>query len=200
MSKIISDQKRAEVEKEGCLKKRLTPILALLLVVVITAGIFYFYRDYTHRIDELKTYGYLGAFIISLTFNATVILPVGNILILAALGAILPSAVIVGLLGGVGASIGEITGYMVGYSGRAVVGNRQTYIKVEGWMKRWGAITIFVFSVIPFVFDLAGIAAGILRYPLWKFLFFCWLGRTILYVGAALAGAWGWETVLHYLS
>jgi membrane protein YqaA with SNARE-associated domain len=195
MSKLISKEKPAGGEKRD-LKKRLIPLLTLLLVIAISVGIFYFYRYYPGKIDELKAYGYLGAFIISLTFNATVILPAGNILILSALGAILPSATIVGLVGGAGAAIGETTGYLAGYSGHGLVANRRLYIRVEGWMKRWGTMTIFILSLVPFVFDLAGIAAGVLRFPFWKFFLLCWLGRTILYIGAAWAGAWGWEAIL----
>jgi len=199
MSKKISKENQAGGEKRG-LKTRLVLLLTLLLIIAISVGIFYFYRHYPGKIDELKAYGYLGAFIISLTFNATVILPAGNILILSALGAILPSPIIVGLAGGAGAAIGEITGYLAGYSGRGIVGNIQLYNRVESWMKKWGALTIFVFAVVPFVFDLAGIAAGVLRFPFWKFFLLCWLGRTILYICAALAGAWGWEAVLPFFS
>jgi len=199
MGKMIDNDKQGGAEKKERLKKRLIPILMLLLVIAITAGIFYFYRHYPGRIDELKSYGYLGAFLISLIFNASVIVPVGNILVLSALGALLPSPVVVGLVGGAGAAIGEITGYMAGYSGRGIVQNRQLYRRIEGWMKRWGTVTIFVFSVVPFVFDLAGIAAGVLRYPFWKFLLLCWLGRSLLYIGAAFAGAWGWQFVIQYL-
>ena len=61
-------------------------------------------------------------------------------------------------------------------------------------------MTIFVFSLVPFFFDLAGIAAGALRFPFWKFLLVCWLGRTILYIGIALAGAWGYNLFLPNLS
>ncbi len=43
-----------------------------------------------------------------------------------------------------------------------------------------GGLTVFVLSLIPNpFFDLAGIAAGVLRYPVSRFLFFCWLGNTI---------------------
>lgn len=147
-------------------------------------------------VERFKSYGYLGAFLISLTFNATLILPAGNILVLSVLGAVLPSAVVVGLVGGAGAAIGEITGYMAGYSGRGVAQRSKMYNRVEGWMRRWGTLTIFIMSVVPFIFDLAGIAAGVLRFPFWKFFLLCWLGRTLLYIGAALAGAWGWEAVL----
>lgn len=74
-----------------------------------------------------------------------------------------------------------------------------TYARLESWLKNWGATTIFFLSVFPLFFDLAGIAAGVLRFPIWKFLLACWLGRTILYIAIAFAGAWGWEAVLRYL-
>jgi len=196
MDKKVKNDKQAGVEKGNWLKKNFIPLLALLLVIAITVGIFYFYKHYPGRVDQLKGYGYLGAFLISLTLNATVILPAGNILILSVLGAALPSAIVVGLAGGAGAAIGEITGYMAGYSGRGLAERSKMYSRVEGWMRRWGALTIFIMSVVPFVFDLAGIAAGVLRFPFWKFFLLCWLGRTILYIVVALLGAWGWEAVL----
>jgi len=185
--------------KQGWLKKNIVPLLTLLLVIAITSGIFFSYHNFPDKFAQLKNYGYLGAFLISVLLNATIILPVGNFLILFALGALLPLPVVVGLAGGAGAAIGEITGYMAGYSGRAVVTRRKTYIRLEEWLKRWGAIAIFILSLVPLIFDLVGITAGVLRFPFWKFLLFCWLGRTILYVFIALAGAWGWEVILPYL-
>jgi len=199
MGNMISQVKRLW-GKEG-LKKRLIPLLVLLLVIAIWVVIFHFYQRYPGRFDELKGYGYMGAFLLSLLFNATIVLPIGAIGIVFALGAV-PSLlpVVVGLAGGIGAGIGEVTGYMAGYSGRRIAQRSKMYSRVEGWVKRWGAIAIFVFSIVPFAFDLVGIAAGVLRFPFWKFFLFCWLGRTILYVGAALAGAWGWEAILPYFN
>ena len=194
MGNIFSRDKQSG-RWEG-LRKKLIPLLILLVVIAIWASIFYFYQRYPGRFDELQTYGYLGAFLLSLLFNATVILPMGAIGVVIALGAVLPLPVVVGLAGGTGAAIGEITGYMAGYSGRGIAQRSPLYGRVEIWVRRWGGLAIFVFSIVPFAFDLVGIAAGVLRFPFWKFLLFCWLGRTILYIGAALVGAWGWEAVL----
>jgi len=199
MSRIISHDKPGGVRRGERIRRRIIPLLTLLLVIAIVVGVFYFYQSYPNKIEQLKNYGYLGAFLISLIFNATVILPAGNIVMLAILGATLPSATLVGLAGGAGAAIGEITGYIAGYSGQAIVRRQRTYARLESWVKKWGAITIFLVALVPFLFDLAGIAAGVLRLPLWKFLLACWLGRTILYIGVALAGAWGWEAVLPHL-
>ncbi len=192
------------MEKQGRLKVKIIPLLTLLLVIAITIGIF-FYRE---RIAELGSYGYLGDFLISLACNATVIIPIPSIAMLFAHGAALyptiglKGPIIVGLAGGAGGAIGELTGYMAGYSGRGIVENNRLYGKLVGWViGKWGAMTIFIFSLVPFFpFDLVGIAAGALRFPLWKFILICWLGRTIFYIVTALLGAWGWEVVLPYLS
>jgi membrane protein YqaA with SNARE-associated domain len=196
MSKIVTLDKSSGVREREWVGKRIIPILALLVVIAITVGLFFFYGYYPDKIEELKAYGYLGAFLISFIFNATIILPVGNIVVLSALGATLPSAAVVGLVGGAGAAVGEITGYIAGYSGRGFVAKSGLYSRVEEWVKRWGALTIFVLSLVPFIFDLAGIAAGALRFPFWRFIFLCWLGRTILYVTLVVLAAMGLKVLL----
>lgn len=196
MTDTVNNNNRGGVGVPVWLRGKAIPLAGLILVIAITVGIFYFYRQYPGRIEELKAYGYLGAFVSSIIFNATLILPAGNIAILTALGVSLSSPVLVGLAGGSGAAIGEITGYIAGRSGRGLLTRSQMYGRVEGWVQRWGWLTILIFSVVPFVFDLVGLAAGALRYPFWKFVIFCWLGRVILYIGFVSLAAWGFEIVL----
>jgi len=194
------DNYKAEGDKNsGWVKTRLIPIVGLIVVVAIVVGVFFLYRDHPEKVEQLEEFGYLGAFLISLTLNATVVLPAGNFLVIATLGAALPSATLVGIVGGLGAAIGEFTGYAAGYSGQAIVQKRQLYARLESWMKRWGSLTIILLSAAPLFFDLAGIAAGALRFPVWKFFIACWLGRTILYLAIAWAGAMGWEALLKFL-
>ncbi len=107
---------------------------------------------------------------------------------------------LVGLLGGIAAAIGETTGYIAGYSGREIVARGKMYGRVERRVKRWGAIAILLFSMVPFVFDLVGIAAGILRFPFWRFMLFCGLGRIVLYVVFVTLAALGWRAILPFFS
>jgi membrane protein YqaA with SNARE-associated domain len=183
----------------GWVRNRLLPIVGLALVIGLVAGVFLFYRSYPERIEALESYGYMGVFFISVLLNATIVLPAGNFLVLATMGAVLPSATLVGLVGGLGAAIGELTGYAAGYSGQAIISRQRVYTRLKGWVARWGMLTIFVLSIVPLVFDLAGIAAGVLRFPLWKFFIACWLGRTILYLIIAWGGAMGWAALLNWL-
>jgi len=194
-----ANNKPAGVDRRRWLRQRLIPLLILLVVIAIVAGVFYLYQAHPGKIDELQQFGYLGAFIISVTLNATLVLPAGNFVVIAAFGATLPSATLVGLVGGLGAAIGEITGYVAGYSGQSMIQRRKVYQRLERWVKKWGTLTIFLLSIAPLFFDLAGLAAGALRFPFWKFFIATWLGRTILYIGIAWAGAMGWEALLDFL-
>jgi membrane protein YqaA with SNARE-associated domain len=167
-------------------RKLLFRILAILFVVAITASIFVF-RD---RVEGLETYGYLGAFLISLITSATIILPVPGIVLIAALGAVY-NPVLIGLAAGAGSALGEITGYMAGYSGQIAVENNRTYQRLEGWMRRRGSIVLFLLAFVPNpLFDLAGGTAGILKYPIWKFLIVCFLGKTARYMLIAQGISW----------
>ena len=179
-----------KMDKRDWIKKRFIPLLTLLLVIAITVGIF-LYRE---KVAELQGYGYLGAFLASVVSNATIILPVPGIIIILALGAALPP-VLVGLAAGIGAAIGEMTCYMVGYSGQGIVENRRLYDKSAQWLKKWGVLTVFVFAVTPSPFDVMGMVAGLLRYPFWKFFLACLCGKILKYIGIAVAGAFGWEMV-----
>jgi membrane protein YqaA with SNARE-associated domain len=60
-------------------------------------------------------------------------------------------------------------------------------------------MTIFFLSAAPLFFDLAGIAAGALRFPIWKYFIACWLGRTVLYLAIAWAGAMGLDWVRDFI-
>jgi len=187
--------------KKAWLKKRLIPLLGLILVLAISVALFFFGRN-PELIAKLEGYRYFGAFLISLIGNASILLPGIVLPILTGLGVIfypvsgLGGVVMVGLAGGVGAAIGEIVGYMAGYSGRGIIENNKLYWRLVGWVKKWGALAIFIFALLPLFFDLVGLAAGVLRFPLWKFILVCWLGRTILYVIFIALAALGWHVVL----
>ena len=201
MVKVFSNNRLAGVMGRERVRKVFIPILALFLVIVITIVLFYYGRK-PEIVAELKGYGYLGAFLISLIGNGTILLPGVVLPILSGLSVVLyqatglASPVIVGLAGGAGAAIGEIVGYMAGYAGRGIVENNKLYQRLVGGVRRWGSIAIFVFALVPLFFDLVGLAAGVLRFPLWKFVLICWLGRSLLYVVFVVLAALGWVAIL----
>jgi membrane protein YqaA with SNARE-associated domain len=167
----------------------------ILVVLGLSAAIFAF-RD---RFAELAAIGSPGIFLVSLLGNATIILPAPSLALVFAMGSALPP-ILVGLAAGIGEALGELTGYAAGFGGRAAIENQETYHRLAAWMRRRGGITVFVLSTIPNpFFDLAGIAAGTLRYPVWRFLLFCWLGKTIKTTLVAWAGAQSLTAIEQFL-
>jgi membrane protein YqaA with SNARE-associated domain len=159
------------------------------LVVLLVLGISLLIYSFRDRFAELAAIGYPGIFLVSLLGNATIILPAPSLALVFAMGSALPP-LLVGLAAGVGEALGELTGYAAGFGGRAVIEDQKVYDRLEDWMQRRGDITVFALSVFPNpFFDLAGIAAGTLRYPVWRFLLVCWLGKTIKTTVVAWAGS-----------
>jgi len=173
-------------------------IVQVLTVIVIVAalGTAVYFRDH---LQDLKHYGYAAVFLVGLVSNATLILPVPGLAVSSVMGSVF-NPWVVGVVGGVGQALGELTGYMAGYSGQALVGKSRTYNHLMRWMQRYGAVTVFVLAVVPNpVFDVGGMAAGSLRYPLWKFLASCAAGKVVKNIVFALAGYYGIEAIFKLL-
>jgi uncharacterized membrane protein YdjX (TVP38/TMEM64 family) len=187
-SASVSESDRMKTEK----KQTFLRVLLLFLIVGLTIILFI----YRNQIQNLKHLGYGGIFVLSILANATLILPVPGVVLTTAMGAIF-NPFWVAIAAGLGAAIGEITGYLAGYSGQIIVDQTEWYDRLTRWMKRYGNITILVMATIPNpFFDLAGMAAGMLKLPLPRFLFWCSVGKIIKMLAFAYSGA----TLFKYLS
>jgi membrane protein DedA with SNARE-associated domain len=162
---------------------------SLALFVLISGGVTFAIVKFAPQIKQFQQYGYTGVFLTSLIANATIALPIPSLAVTFSMGAAL-SWPLVGLAAGIGEALGETTGYIAGITGSAVVENKRSYARMQYWMENHGMLTIFTLSVIPNpVIDLAGITAGALRYAYYKFLFACWVGKTIKTLIFAWAGS-----------
>ena len=186
-------------------RKKLYSLLIVFAIIIISVVLFLAYGRDPTVIAQFQKYGYLGAFLISLIGNASVFLFMGTVLpVLVSIGGIIYPAsgllglIGVGLAGGLGAGIGEIAGYLIGYSGRRVIEENEKYERLASRIKTKGAIAVFFLSLFPFVFDVVAIAAGALRIPLWQFVIACWAGRTILYVVAVVVVILGWDALVPF--
>ena len=168
------------------LRTNILRVLAITAVIGITVYVF----SIRERVDEFAKYGYPGIFLVALMANATVLLPAPGVAVVFAMGSIL-NPIGVALAAGTGGAIGELSGYLAGFSGQAVVERTDIFNKISPWVEKYGGWTILVLSAIPNpFFDLAGIAAGMARMKLWRFLLFCWVGQLIKMAMFAYAGAY----------
>jgi uncharacterized membrane protein YdjX (TVP38/TMEM64 family) len=173
-------------------KQILLKILLLFFVIAITTLLFL----YRNELQKLAHLGYSGIFILSILANATLILPVPGVALTTAMGAIF-NPFWVAIAAGLGAAIGELTGYVAGYSGQIIVEQTEWYDRLTRWMKSYGDLTVLIMAIVPNpLFDLAGMAAGMLKLPLLRFLIWCSIGKIIKMLVFAYSGA----TLFNYFS
>ena len=170
-------------------QRRLRLVRVLTAVAIVVAlGAALFFRDH---LEDLGRYGYVAVFLVGLISNATLILPVPGLAVSSVLGGVF-NPWIVGLVAGVGQALGELTGYMAGYSGQSWVDEHPRYRRLVGWTQQYGVFAIFLMALLPNpLFDVAGMAAGVLRLPVWKFLLSCAAGKVIKNILFAMAGSYG---------
>lgn len=163
---------------------------SVVAIVVITAASFWlaFNPEFVLRFGN---WGYLGAFLISLIASATIILPAPGIAVVIAMSTAL-DPVLLGIVAGIGSAFGELSGYIAGVSGRALVPEekRPHFERLHRLTDRYGAILLLGLAAIPFpLFDFAGIIAGILRIRVLTFVVMVTVGKSIKYVIMILLGA-----------
>ena len=141
--------------------------------------------------------GYGGIALASLIASAGLIIPVPALGAVCLGGAFALNPVIVGLVAGSAETVGELTGYLFGYSGQGMVQRSRLYLRLETWMRRreWFPLALlFLLSLVPNpVFDVVGLAAGALRVPIWKFLSTVWVGKTLKFLAVAYLCAHGYS-------
>jgi membrane protein YqaA with SNARE-associated domain len=139
---------------------------------------------------DLQDAGYWGAFVVNLVGSAAVVIPVPGLAAVCAAAApdIGLSFVLLAATGAAGSTIGELTGYLAGYGSQGVIQKSRYYSRVHWWVRRRGGFALFILAVIPNpIFDIGGIAAGSLGYPLPKFFLWVGMGKVIKFLVVAYA-------------
>lgn len=190
---IVDEVDEAQVAQPGAKlwsRKHLKYIVLLIAGALSMILVSILVQKPTNPQEYIETSGYAGVFLMALIGSASPIWPLpGSWAAFVAAGLGL-NPFLIGLAAGVGEPLGELSGYTAGYGGQIAINRWKRYAQIMNWMRRHGGMTIFIISAIPnFFIKLATIAAGSLRYPLWKFFIYCWAGKTVKSLGFALAGA-----------
>ena len=169
-------------------ENRVVAMLQIGTALVVSLVVIVLLIRYASFIEGLGEWGYAGVFLLQLINSATVVLlPVpGHAVIFAVSGTLNP--LLIGLVGAIGAALGEITAYMAGRGGSSMIERSRWRKRLEAISERWRGLAIFVFAATPLPFDIAGVWAGAIRYPVGRFLLIVFCGKLILVTAIALAG------------
>jgi membrane protein YqaA with SNARE-associated domain len=166
--------------------------LAVILIpdiVVVSTSFYYWIMDAT------STLGYSGAFAVSFLGNATILVPFPYIVVPFVLGADMGyNPWLVGLVSGVGAAMGEMTGYLAGYYGRRLLKEEDKINGFREYVQQRPSMTPFMIwflAATPIPDDLLIVPLGVARYSWWKVLVPLLIGKTIFLTAIAWAGRLG---------
>jgi membrane protein DedA with SNARE-associated domain len=203
-----------EVRHHWSKKEILIGVVAIVATIgLCVAGVYY--RDSLMNTMYLQRFGLLGvlvvAFIAGSTFSVTAI-PVPYWVVVFTLPGLMSaqwgwwSAIWVGLVSALGASLGQLITFMIGYGGRGLSEklsskiNSKLYDRAMNWAQRHGSWAVFLMSAMVNPLHLPmTIAIATLRYPPHKFFIFCFLGVAVKSLVIAFCGYFGFTSLFTFL-
>ena len=160
---------------------------------------------YSWLVDITLLIGYPGAFIVSFIGNATILLPfpyVGVPFILGGLRDLVLDVFafdpwIVGMIAGLGAALGEMISYLIGYGGGSLIdedqknGFRNFVLKYP----KTTPIVLWILAVTPIPDDVLLVPLGAAKYSWWKVFIPQLVGKTMFLAAIAWAGRFGMDWI-----
>jgi len=174
------------------------------------------YRNEIAQYFDIAKYGLVGivilAFVAASSFSITAI-PVPYWVVTFIAPSILApqfgilAPVYVGLLTGLGASLGQFLTFLIGYGGRGFSEkltrrfSSTVYDRAVAWMKKRGGWAVFFMSVMANPLHLPmTLAIAALKYPPYLFFIFTFLGVGLKSLVLAFAGYFGMNTLYEWMA
>ena len=184
-----SDATHRTPSRRAAVLKAVAGVVAMVALTAI--GLVFFPR----ALDMVGRWGYLSVLVVETINSATILFPTpGRAITLAHAVILNPWAV--GVLAGIGSSIGEVTGYMAGRGGRQSVTANRAMRWIEARMAGRADAVVFLGALAPLPFDVIGVWAGATRYPIVRWFVLMTPAKIIKMVAMALAARYGFAWVL----
>ncbi|MGY5880313.1 MAG: VTT domain-containing protein [Candidatus Thorarchaeota archaeon] len=164
---------------------------------------------YNWILDFSLVFGYFGAFFVAFLGNATFLIPIPYMITTFILGGLINSSgqflfdpVAVGLVAGLGATIGEMTGYLLGYGGGRFIeeGQRNAFSKYIQEHPRATPFLVWFLAISPLPDDFVILPLGAAKYPWWKVAIPQFVGKSMFMILAAGLGRISFETIGNFMT
>lgn len=130
----------------------------------------------------------VAVFVISIFGNFTIVFPVPYTAALIIIGISYPLSIweiiFIGVMAGLGASIGELSAWLLGRSQSDTIEDSESgkqFMKLKEQIdKGYGGLLVFFYAATPLPDDVLLIALGATKYNPLKLVFWCFLGKVVL--------------------
>ena len=165
---------------------RVTPLL--VSVAFIATGLVL----WTTGTLNVGTVGYTSIFFLSFIAAALIFLPVSALAAVCVAVAVDLNPFMVAVVAASAESIGELTGYLAGMGGKSFFEHKRFYLRFKNLFEKYSFLCLLIGSAIPNpLFDVLGIAAGSILYPVRKFLLLVFIGKTLKFTWVGLSCYYG---------
>ena len=170
-------------------QKFLTRVTPLLISIVFVATGLVLWTTGTFNIE---TAGYTSIWFLAFIGAALVFLPVSSLAAVCVAATVDLNPFLIAVVAASAEAVGELTGYLAGMGGKAVFERNRFYLRFKNLFLKYAALTLFFGSIIPNpLFDIMGVAAGSILYPVRRFLLLVFIGKTIKFTWVALGCYYG---------
>ncbi|HVP92214.1 MAG TPA: VTT domain-containing protein [Acidobacteriota bacterium] len=155
------------------------------------------FQDIINWLLSLSTqYGYFGIFLISLIGSLSIFFPIPYTVVIFTLGGLKAGngwaydPLWIAAAAGLGSTLGEFSGYLLGFGGRRVISEKYKK-KMDVLVKllnRYGPLVVFVFALTPLPDDLIFIPLGVMRYSILRTLIPALIGKFFMNLIVAYSG------------
>ena len=141
---------------------------------------------------NIETAGYTSIWFLAFIGAALVFLPVSALAAVCVAATVDLNPFLIAVVAASAEAVGELTGYLAGMGGKSFFERNRFYLRFKNLFSRYAALTLLVGSTIPNpLFDVMGVAAGSILYPVKRFLLLVFIGKTIKFTWVALGCYYG---------
>ena len=141
---------------------------------------------------NIESIGYASIFFLSFIAAALIFLPVSALASVCVAVAVDLNPFMVAVVAASAESIGELTGYLAGMGGKAIFDRNRFYLRFKNLFSRYASLTLLFGSAVPNpLFDVMGVAAGSILYPVKRFLLLVFIGKVVKFTWVGLGCYYG---------
>ncbi len=141
---------------------------------------------------NIETVGYTSIWFIAFIGAALVFAPVGALGAVCVTVAVDQNPFMVALVAASAEAVGELTGYLAGMGGKAIFDRNKFYLRFKNLFSRYASLTLLFGSAVPNpLFDVMGVAAGSILYPVKRFLLLVFIGKVVKFTWVGLGCYYG---------
>ena len=166
-------------------RRAILSLTAVVLVAAVSGVVLY---NWVQNPESVEGYGLFGIGLVSMVSHLTVVARDMFIPMYLPLTSIY-NPLVMGAFAGVGAAIGEVTTYMLGWGVAESIEDENDQ-RISDWLNKYGLWAVLLVALTPLPDTPIVLLAGSNRLPFWKLFAVECIGKTTLYSLGAVVGGW----------